>query len=162
MRVTDERVAAMALYGTRSRDALIQRLDVQANASQPSGRRLADSTTDQGEILMSSCAQSTPSIEMRAGLDVTGGNEAAERAQAYVALLSMLGFEVDALTLGTVVEKWALIMAGSHVRQRALIAALKVHRERIPLVSLIRACVILDLDIRDVMADALADDVEPS
>lgn len=89
-------------------------------------------------------------------VDATSGNDAADRARAYVALLGMLGFEVEPPALGSAIEKWATFMSGSHVSKRALLATLRVHRERCPVVSLIRACVILGLDLRDVTTDAAA------
>lgn len=78
----------------------------------------------------------------------------ADRAQAYVALLGMLAFEVHAPALGQCVEKWALFMTGTEVPKPALIAALMFVRERCPIMSLIRACTTLGIDIDDVMDEA--------
>ena len=81
------------------------------------------------------------------------GHAASERAQAYVALLGILQFEVDGEALGQSVESWALFMSPLDRSKPTLVSVLKVVRERCPMVSLIRACVTLGLDIRDVMAD---------
>lgn len=100
----------------------------------------------------------TPPIETSRlrSVDVTCGNEAAERAQAYVALVGMMSFEVHAPALGQCVEKWALLMAGSNLGQPALLAGLRTVAQRCPMVSLVKACVTLNLDICDVVAEEWA------
>lgn len=93
---------------------------------------------------MSTTQHSTATIEP---------SETADRARAYVALIGMVSFEVDPQTLGSCIESWALFMSGSDVSRPALVATLRAIRERCPIVSLLRACVTLGIDVDDVMAD---------
>lgn len=93
---------------------------------------------------------------LRSAADASCGNDAADRAQAYVALVAMMSYEVHAPALGQTIEKWALLMSGSHVPTPALIAALRTVSERCPIMSLGRACLTLNIDITDVLPDQLA------